>query len=39
MTDPYQNRDPDQFLAALRLKPQTLPDLPMIPAISPLRGR
>jgi hypothetical protein len=36
-TEPEENRDPDKYPAAFRLKPEQLPGLPAIPAIPPLR--
>ena len=38
-TEPDENTDPDKYPKAFRLKPEQLPDLPVAPAIPPLRGR
>jgi len=36
-TEPAENRDPDKYPVVFRLDPKTLPDLPVIPTIPPLR--
>lgn len=36
-TEPEENRDPDNYPAAFRLKPEALPDLPVAPGVPPLR--
>jgi rubredoxin len=38
-TEPAENTDPDKYPMPFRLKPEALPDLPVIPAIPPLRGK
>jgi vanillate/4-hydroxybenzoate decarboxylase subunit D len=36
-TEPKENRDPDSYPAAFRLKPEVLPNLPVAPSIPALR--
>jgi len=38
-TEPDENTDPDKYPAPFRLKPEVLPNLPVIPAIPPLRSK
>ena len=38
-TEPGENTDPDKYPAPFRLKPEELLNLPVIPAIAPLRGK
>lgn len=38
-TEPAENTDPDQYPAAFRLDPDTLPGLAVAPTIPPLRAK
>ena len=38
-TEPDENTDADKYPVPFRLKPEDLPQLPVIPAIPPLRGK
>lgn len=38
-TEPTENTDPEKYPVAFRLNPADLPELPVIPAIPPLRAK
>jgi hypothetical protein len=38
-TEPEENRDPDKYPLAFRLKPEALPGLPVAPSVPPLRQK
>jgi len=38
-TEPEENTDPDHYPEAFRLTPETMADMPVVPAVPPLRPK